>query len=102
MAVVSWVWSLLSFDFSALVWAERGFDTALGSARDTSFLLEWVGGNSPLATLSGRWSDVLVQMEQIVRIVLFFDLCQAIIVGAIGRGHPVAFFFGHEVYVCTI
>src|SRR6516162_6020324 len=41
-------------------------------------------------------------MEQIVRTVLFFDLCQAIIVGAVSCGHPVAFFFRHEVHIGPI
>jgi len=54
------------------------------------------------AILSSRRSDVLIQMEQIVRIVLLFDLCETIIIGAVSGGHPIAFFFGHEVYVGTI
>src|ERR1700704_826554 len=41
-------------------------------------------------------------MEQVVRIVLFFDPCQAIIVGAVSGGYPIAFFFRHEVHVGTL
>jgi hypothetical protein len=48
----------------------------------------------------GRF-DVLIQMENIVWIILFFDLCQTIIVGAVGGCHPISFFFGHEVHVDT-
>src|ERR1700730_6033791 len=48
---------------------------------------------------SKRRFDVLIQMEQIFWIILFFDLCQAIIVGAVSGGHPIAFFFRHEVHV---
>ena len=40
-------------------------------------------------------------MEQIVRIVLLFDVYQAIIVGAVGSGHAPTLFFGHEVHVGT-
>src|SRR5215471_9649703 len=46
----------------------------------------------------GRF-NVLVQMEQIVRIILFFDLGQLIVVGAVGGGHPIAFFCSHEVHI---
>src|SRR6202030_4527212 len=48
---------------------------------------------------SKRRFDVLIQMEQIFWIILFFDLCQAIIVGAVSGGYPIAFFFRHEVHV---
>src|SRR5262245_21335789 len=51
---------------------------------------------------SGDGFDVLVQVEQIVRVILFFDLCQAIIVGTVSGGHPIAFFFRHEVNVGAI
>jgi len=52
--------------------------------------------SGPTLALSRRRFDLLVQMEKIVRIVLLFDLCQAIIVGALRGGHPIAFFFRHE------
>ena len=51
--------------------------------------------------VSSRGLDVLVHMQQTVRIILFFDPCQAIIVGAVRGGDPIAFFFGREVHVCT-
>ena len=38
-------------------------------------------------------------MKNIVRIVASFDLHQALIVGSVSRGDPIAFLCGHEVYI---
>src|SRR5258708_26610443 len=40
-----------------------------------------------------RLDDRGHKLKQILRIILSFDLCQAIIVRAVGSGHPLAFFF---------
>ena len=47
------------------------------------------------------WFYVLVQMKNVFRIVLLFELSKSDIVRAIGRRHPIILVSGHEVYIGT-
>ena len=44
-------------------------------------------------------SDILVDVEKVIRIVLPLNLRQSIVVVAVGRFDPVDSFFHHEIYV---
>ena len=48
---------------------------------------------------SGRGPDVLVDPEQVVRVVLGLDLRPAACIAEIGAGDPVLLFFRHEIDV---
>src|SRR5215831_3176410 len=61
----------------------------------TTSFLSWAG---QLSSSASRF-DVLIKMKNIFRIVTSFDLHQALIIGSVSRGNPVALLCGHKVYV---
>src|SRR5213593_3951562 len=53
----------------------------------------------PSMTTSSSRFDVLIQMKNIFGIVASFDLHQAIIIGSVSRGDPLALLRGHKIYI---